>query len=175
MPVLGELYAYQAISREAGIKLDAVGFEPDNPDLPGVKVCTRHLTEAVSNLLDNAVKYAPLRRGGGRKQGKKLVSRPRIPQIRVMLVSIEPPLSPGATLYIEDNGPGIPTSERDEVFVRRYRGRAVVDEVEGSGLGLAIAREMVTRMGGVLDIVDEGPNRLNGTTVRVILFRDPEI
>jgi signal transduction histidine kinase len=175
MPVLGELYAYQAISLEAGIKLDAVGFEPDNPDLPGVKVCTRHLTEAVSNLLDNAVKYAPLRRGGGRKQGKKLVSRPRIPQIRVMLVSIEPPLSPGATLYIEDNGPGIPTSERDEVFVRRYRGRAVVDEVEGSGLGLAIAREMVTRMGGVLDIVDEGPNRLNGTTVRVILFRDPEI
>ena len=178
MPVLGEfvfVYASQAISREAGIKLDAVGFEPDNPDLPGVKICTRHLTEAVSNLLDNAVKYAPLRRGGGRKQGKKLFSRPRIPQIRVMLVSNEPPLSPGATLYIEDNGPGIPTSERDEVLVRRYRVRAVVDEVEGSGLGLTIAREMITRMGGVLDIVDEGPNRLNGTTVRVILFRDPEM
>ena len=187
MPVLGEfvfemafpqdvlgsiVYASQAISREAGIKLDAVGFEPDNPDLPGVRVCTRHLTEAVSNLLDNAVKYAPLRLGGWRKQGKKLVGRPRIPQIRVTLVSNEPPLSPGATLYIEDNGPGIPTSE---LFARGYRGRAVVDEVEGSGLGLAIAREMITRMGGVLDILDEGPNRLNGTTVRVILFRDPEI
>jgi signal transduction histidine kinase len=119
MPVLGEfvfemafpqdvlgsiVYASQAISREAGIKLDVVGFEPDNPDLPGVKVCTRHLTEAVSNLLDNAVKYAPLRRGGGRKQGKKLVGRPRIPQIRVTLVSNEPPLSPGATLYIVDRG-----------------------------------------------------------------------
>jgi signal transduction histidine kinase len=174
--VLGPIvYASQAISREAGIKLDAVGFEPDNPDLPGVTVCTRHLTEAVSNLLDNAVKYAPIRRGGGRKQGKKLVGRPRIPQIRVTLVSNEPSLSPGATLYIEDNGQGIPTSERDKVFARGYRGRAVVDEVEGSGLGLAIAREMITRMGGLLDIVDEGPNRLNGTTVRVILFRDPEI
>ena len=87
-------------------------------------------------------------------------------------MSNEPPLSPGATLYIEDNGPGIPTSE---LFARGYRGRAVVDEVEGSGLGLAIAREMITRMGGVLDIVDEGPNRLNGTTVRVILFHNPEI
>jgi signal transduction histidine kinase len=93
----------------------------------------------------------------------------------VTLVSNEPSLSPGATLYIEDNGQGIPTSERDKVFARGYRGRAVVDEVEGSGLGLAIAREMITRMGGLLDIVDEGPNRLNGTTVRVILFRDPEI
>jgi len=50
-----------------------------------------------------------------------------------------------------------------------------VDKVEGSGLGLAIAREMITRMSGVLDIVDEGPNRLNGMTVRVIFFRDPEI
>ncbi len=54
------------------------------------------------------------------------------------------------------------------------RTRRLVNEVEGSGLGLAIAREMITRMGGVLDIVDEGPNRLNGTTVRVILFHDPE-
>ena len=48
-------------------------------------------------------------------------------------------------------------------------------DTEGSGLGLAIAREMITRMVGVLDIVDEGPNRLNGTTVRVFLFHDPEI
>ena len=125
--------------------------------------------------MDNAIKYAPLRRGGGRKQGKKLVGRPRIPQIRMTLVSNEPPLSPGATLYIEDNGPGIQTSERDELFAREYRGRAVVDAVEGSGLGLTIAREMITRMSGVLDIVDEWPNRLNGTTVPVILFRDPEI
>jgi signal transduction histidine kinase len=170
--VLGSIvYASQAISREAGIKLDAVGFEPDNPDLPGVTVCARQLTEAVSNLLDNAVKYAPLR---GRKHGKKLVGRPRIPQIRVTLVSNEPPLAPGATLYIEDNGPGIPASERDEVFARGYRGRTVQDEVDGSGLGLAIAKDTITRMGGVLDIVDEGPNRLNGTTVRVILFRDPD-
>lgn len=177
--VLGSIvYASQAISREAGINLDAVGFDPDN-DLPGVTVCTRHLTEAVSNLLDNAIKYAPLRRGfgggGGGRQGKKLLARPRIPQIRVTLVSNEPPLLPGVTLYVEDNGPGIPTSEREKVFARGYRGKAVQDEVDGSGLGLAIARETIARMGGVLEIVDEGPNRLNGTTVRLGLFRDPEI
>ena len=174
--VLGStVYAFQMISRGVGINLDAVGFEPDNPDLPGVHVCAKHLTEAVSNLLDNAVKYAPLRRVSGGKPSEKVARRPRNPQIIVTLVSNELPLPPGATLYIEDNGPGLPTSERYNVFARGYRGRAVQDEVGGSGLGLAISREIIIRMGGVLDIVDEGPNKLDGMTARVILFRNPEI
>jgi hypothetical protein len=170
--VLGSIvYASQAISRKAGRDLDAVGFKPDNLDLPVVTICARQLTEALLNLLDNAVKYAPLR---GRKHGKKLASRPRIPQIRVTLVSNEPPLPPVATLYIKDNGPGIPALEQDEVFARGYWGRRVQDEVNGIGLGFTIGRETMTRMGGVLDIVDEGPNRLNSTTMRVILFWDPD-
>ena len=174
--VLGSIvYAFQAISREMGINLDAVGFEPDNPNLPGINVCAKHLTEAVSNLLDNAVKYAPLRRVNGGKPSEKVVGRPRNPQIIVTLVSNKPPLPPGATLYIEDNGLGIPTSERTNVFARGYRGRAIQDEVGGSGLGLAISREIIIRMGGVLDIVDEGPNKLDGMTARVILFRNPDI
>jgi len=172
--VLGTIvYASQAISRERGIKLDATGFDPDN-DLPGVFVCVRHLTEAISNILDNAIKYAPLRRDeGGTQKGKRLVGRPRIPHIRVTLESNEPPLAPGATLYVEDNGPGIPSKEQDKVFLRGYRGQSCQDEVDGSGLGLAIAKEMITQMGGVLEILEEGPNRLDGTTLRVVLFRDP--
>jgi signal transduction histidine kinase len=83
------------------VQLDAIGFDPDN-NLSGVFVCVRHLTgEAISNILDNAIKYAPLRRGdgGGTQQGKRLVgSRPRIPHIRVTLESNKPPLAPGATL-----------------------------------------------------------------------------
>mmetsp|Transcript_28848 Transcript_28848/g.54539 ORF Transcript_28848/g.54539 Transcript_28848/m.54539 type:complete len:819 (+) Transcript_28848:69-2525(+) len=169
--VLGSIvYASQAISRERGINFDATGFEPDNLDLPGVTICPKHLNEAVSNLLDNAIKYAPLRRKGK-------VGRPRIPQIKVTLTSNEPPLSPGATLYVEDNGPGIPASERDSVFERGYRGEDVRDDadVAGSGLGLAIAREMIS-MVGTIDVLDagEGPNKLDGTTVRVVLFRDRE-
>lgn len=168
--ILGSIvYASQAISRENGINFDALGFEPDNLELPGVTVCPKHLKEAVSNLLDNAIKYVTFR-----VKGKK--GRPRIPQIKVTLVSNEPPLSPGATLYIEDNGPGIPKLERDKIFERGYRGEAVQDDITGSGLGLAIAREMISRMGGMLDLLegDKGPNKLDGTTVRVILFRDPE-
>ncbi len=167
--VLGSsVFASQAVSRETGINFDVYGFEPDNLDLPAVSVCTRYLKEAVANLLDNAIKYAPVRRRGK-------VGRPRTPQIKVSLVTNDRSLfSPGATIYIEDNGPGIPAHERNKVFERGYRGETVQDEVDGSGLGLAIAREMLSKMGGALDIIDNGPNELNGTTLRVVLFRDPE-
>lgn len=51
-----------------------------------------------------------------------------------------------AELVVEDDGPGIPTSQRDAVFGRFYR----VDGgmASGSGLGLSIARELARLMGG---------------------------
>lgn len=162
------VYTYQAISRENGINFDVIGFEPDNLDLPGVIVRQKSLIEAVANLLDNAIKYAPIRRKGK-------VGRPRTPQIKVSIVSNEPPVAPGCTLYLEDNGPGIPKSEQEKVFTRGYRGEEVKDQVDGTGLGLAIAKEMIARMGGSLDILSAGPNKLDGTTLRIILFRDPEL
>jgi len=167
--VLGSLvYEAQAVSREKGINFFAVGFEPDNLDIPGVTVSPTHLKEAVSNIIDNAIKYVRVR-----PKGKK--GRPRTPQIKVTLVSNEPPLQVGSKIYIEDNGQGIPKSERRRVFERGYRVGTTKDAVDGSGLGLAISREMITKMGGEIDIMDEGPSRLDGTTIRVILFREPEV
>jgi signal transduction histidine kinase len=51
-----------------------------------------------------------------------------------------------AELAVEDDGPGIPTAQRDAVFGRFYR----IDGgmASGSGLGLAIARELGRLMGG---------------------------
>jgi len=51
-----------------------------------------------------------------------------------------------AELAVEDDGPGIPTAQREAVFGRFYR----VDGgmASGSGLGLAIAREIARLMGG---------------------------
>ncbi|KAL7545837.1 hypothetical protein ACHAWF_009186 [Thalassiosira exigua] len=162
------VYASQAMSRERGINFDAVGFEPDN-EISGVLVQPKHLEEAVSNVLDNAIKYAPCRRKGK-------VGRSRTPRIKVSLTSNEPPLRPGATIVVEDNGPGIPESQRDKVFERGYRCDGTMrEQVGGSGLGLAIAREMISRMGGTMDILDEGPDKMDGTAVRVVLFRDPEL
>jgi signal transduction histidine kinase len=51
-----------------------------------------------------------------------------------------------AQLVVQDEGPGIPTSERDAVFGRFYRVEGGM--ASGSGLGLSIARELARLMGG---------------------------
>jgi len=58
-----------------------------------------------------------------------------------------------AQLSVEDDGPGIPSAQRDAVFDRFYR----VDggKASGSGLGLAIAREMAKLMGGDVTLASE--------------------
>jgi len=51
-----------------------------------------------------------------------------------------------AELTVEDDGPGIPTAQREAVFSRFYRVEGGM--ASGSGLGLAIAREIARLMGG---------------------------
>ncbi len=51
-----------------------------------------------------------------------------------------------AQLVVEDDGPGIPTQQREAVFGRFYRVEGGM--ASGSGLGLAIARELARLMGG---------------------------
>jgi two-component system OmpR family sensor kinase len=59
-------------------------------------------------------------------------------------------------LEVEDDGPGIPPSDADQVFERFYRGDG--PRASGSGLGLAIARELAQAMGGMLEL-ESGPRR----------------
>jgi two-component system sensor histidine kinase MprB len=82
------------------------------------------LERAVTNLLDNAVKYSP--------PGKP--------------VEIE--LS-GVELTVRDHGPGISTEDLAQVFDRFYRG-AEARGRPGSGLGLAIVRQVVRQHGGTV-------------------------
>ncbi|HEU5207173.1 MAG TPA: ATP-binding protein, partial [Gaiellaceae bacterium] len=51
-----------------------------------------------------------------------------------------------AELAVEDDGPGIPASQKETVFARFYRADGGM--ASGSGLGLAIAREIARIMGG---------------------------
>jgi two-component system phosphate regulon sensor histidine kinase PhoR len=95
-----------------------------------VRVDTRKLLLAVSNLVDNAIKYG---REGGR-------------------VSISGKVEGGAcTLEVSDDGPGIPADELPRIFERFYRvdkGRS--RELGGTGLGLSIARHVVESHGGTI-------------------------
>jgi two-component system OmpR family sensor kinase/two-component system sensor histidine kinase QseC len=89
------------------------------------------LSALVRNLADNAVRYSP-------------------PGARVELRVSQ--ADGGATLHIDDSGPGIPPAERGRVFDRFYR-RALSDE-GGTGLGLAIVRGVAQRHGATVGLSD---------------------
>ena len=91
-----------------------------------------HLVQMLTNLIDNAVRYAP--RGGRIWLGAGIVSLEgkRVVEIRV-----------------SDTGPGIPDDEQDKVFERFYRGRNN-PEPTGTGLGLAIVRELAAQNHGMV-------------------------
>lgn len=104
------------------------------------------LHEAISNVLDNAIKYAP--------------GTP----IRIATRAHEG----GVEVTVADRGPGIPPEDREAIFDRFYRG-ATRGEVEGSGLGLAIAKRAVERAGGTLSLLESSPA---GTTFAFRLRAD---
>lgn len=90
------------------------------------------LRQALVNLIDNAVKYSPVK-------GK----------IRVRVTEN----GRDAQIEVEDNGPGIPPEHRARIFERFYRvDRARTRAEGGSGLGLSIAQWAVTVNGGRIDL-----------------------
>jgi signal transduction histidine kinase len=104
------------------------------------------IQEAIANVVDNAIKYAP--------------GAP----IRIVAGAADG----GVELTISDEGPGIHPDDRASIFDRFYRG-ATRGEVEGSGLGLAIAKRAVERAGGALVLADSSPA---GTTFTLRLRAD---
>jgi signal transduction histidine kinase len=75
------------------------------------------------------------------------------------------------TIRVCDQGPGVPPSEREQIFRRFERGRDT-GGMAGFGLGLAIGRELAERMGGGLVLEDAvGP----GATFRLRLPVAPSL
>ncbi|MCY7339398.1 MAG: sensor histidine kinase [Sphingomonas bacterium] len=89
-----------------------------------VRVERQDLDEMLGNLVENAAKY-----GGGR-----------------VFVTVEPASNGFASILIEDDGPGIPQAQRDDLFTRGAR----LDTTgkPGTGLGLAIVRDVAEIYGG---------------------------
>jgi signal transduction histidine kinase len=99
-----------------------------------VEVDRDALRQVLLNLLDNAVKYGP--RGQTVTVGMRAVTENgRGARVR---------------LWVEDQGPGIPTKDRDRVWEPYVRlDRDVVEGATGgSGIGLAVVRELVALHGG---------------------------
>ena len=91
---------------------------------------------AVRQLIDNALKYAPL-------------STP----IRVWADRRDERV----LIHVADQGPGIPEQDHERIFDKFYRRQKVRDKVPGSGLGLHIAREIARMHGGDLWIEKSEP------------------
>jgi len=90
-----------------------------------VRADAMHLTRAVDNLLDNAVRHAP--------EGGSVELRVRRNRRGMLAISVD------------DDGPGVPEALQGQLFEPFATGRP-----DGTGLGLALAREVALAHGGEL-------------------------
>jgi signal transduction histidine kinase len=106
-----------------------INLQSSIPDEELMIEADRSLLElALSNLLDNALKFTP---PGG-------------------WVSLNISLSEGEIHFqVEDDGPGIPAEDLSHIFERFYRGKHI--QAEGSGLGLALVKSVIEAHGGTVE------------------------
>ena len=115
--------------------------------VPRTPLSWRHdpvaIQQAVSNLVNNAIKYAP---AGATIQVQLAYENGQI------------------LITVSDNGPGIPATEQPHLFKRFYRGPH--QQGTGSGLGLAICQEIVTIHNGHIQFTSQEGQ---GTTFTITL------
>ena len=104
-------------------------------------------SEALFNILDNAVKYTP-------ENGKIVVT------VECWELYLK--------ISIADTGKGIPEKHQGAIFKRFYREDDVHD-VEGIGIGLYLAREIISMQGGYIKVMSEVGK---GTTFSIFLPRE---
>jgi two-component system, OmpR family, sensor histidine kinase SenX3 len=108
------------------------------------------LRTAVSNLIDNAIKYSP--------NGVRISVELDVPDPRRVV------------LRVRDHGVGIPAHELKRIFKRFYRvAHRSLSGVKGTGLGLFIVRSIARKHGGKVFAQSDGLGK--GTTVTLELPR----
>ena len=102
--------------------------------------------EAISNVIDNAVKYTP--QGGF---------------VRLQITEYPSFLR----LDISDNGVGVPEEEQAKIFGRFYRGKQSVG-TDGVGIGLYLTREIINKQNGYMKVSSDE----NGSTFSMFLKKN---
>lgn len=90
-----------------------------------------HLTNIITNLIENALKYS----------GE---------DVEVRIYSESTP--EGVKINVADNGNGISAADRSRIFNRFYRGKASATDIPGMGLGLSYVKLLVDAHGGEISV-----------------------
>jgi K+-sensing histidine kinase KdpD len=115
-------------------------------DLPLIEADTALIEQALGELLENAAKYSPA------------ASR----------IKVSARCDDGyVVLAVSDQGAGLTTLERSQLFDRPFRGNRHLAKINGSGLGLWLVQRCVAASGGTVHATSEGESR--GTTVSIYL------
>jgi signal transduction histidine kinase len=105
------------------------------------------LVQAVSNLLDNALKYSP---SGGKVTLKAFPAEDQV------------------EIHVSDEGPGISKEDIQKIFDRFYQAdKSRSNPTRGSGLGLSISQEIIQAHGGSISVKN---NELPGQVVSGCTF-----
>jgi two-component system sensor histidine kinase PhoQ len=132
---LDKVYASKNIQCRLDVD-DAAAFRGDEGDL----------LEILGNLLDNAYKW----------------SRSRV-VVGAASRSSEALGASGLTVWVEDDGPGVPDDRREAVLQRGVRAD---QKISGHGIGLAVVQDIVRAYGGSLEVTNN--SELGGA--RITLF-----
>jgi signal transduction histidine kinase len=118
--------ALEPAAREVGLRLVVTGEAGQVP----ATADRERLAQVMANLVENALKYAAT-----------------TVEVEVRRVG-----RGEAELAVSDDGPGIDPEDLPRVFERLYTSRRQPGRKVGTGLGLAIVRELVTAMGGRVEV-----------------------
>ncbi len=141
-----------AIVRDVAAELAPLARDRIAVDAPrdaAVEADESELHEALKNIIDNAVKYAP-----------------------ASPVDISVDAGEEVVISVADRGPGVDPTDLPHVFERFYRGNHRQD-AEGSGLGLAIAKRAIERAGGTVAL-GSAPGVGTSVTIRLPRYRGSE-
>jgi signal transduction histidine kinase len=141
-------------------------FEYDD-DLPLVMFIPEGVRSIVTNLVENARKYAP----------PKVVLQPEDSPVPSASAAAEPILvkthllAGSVVLDVLDRGPGIPHNERSRIFEAFYRvGNETTRTTRGTGLGLHLVALQAQAMGARVAVLDR---KGGGTVFRVTFATAP--
>jgi signal transduction histidine kinase len=123
---LVDLYAVAAEDKRLKLRLSA-------PEDRTISIDQQRFTQALANLLDNALAYTP--EGG---------------EVTVNLVVAEA----SVTVRVRDTGPGVKPEEIETIWQRFVRGSASSARTPGMGLGLSLVRAVATAHGGTAGVIN---------------------